>query len=182
MEAIKAIQTTFRGIKYRSRLEARWAVFFTSLGWSFQYEPEGYVFADRTKYLPDFKIEMFGVHVEIKPKLDDDRLAATKLLNFALHGPTPILLIAGVPGSATMMLFCQHAAEMYLRRNKDDERCYSTQNMLEKMGEFVVVEFGYGANGGWQLQSRDDVEHCKAAVAYAADIAKSARFEHGENS
>jgi hypothetical protein len=52
---IKSIETNYRGIKYRSRLEARWAVFFTELDISFNYEPEGYHLPSGN-YLPDFYI------------------------------------------------------------------------------------------------------------------------------
>ena len=36
---IKAVQTEYNGYKFRSRLEARWAVFFDTLGIEYEYEP-----------------------------------------------------------------------------------------------------------------------------------------------
>ena len=36
------IPTMYKGIKFRSRLEARWAVFFDTLGIEWEYEPQGY--------------------------------------------------------------------------------------------------------------------------------------------
>ena len=42
MEQIKAIETVYKGYKFRSRLEARWAVFFDALGVEWEYEPEGF--------------------------------------------------------------------------------------------------------------------------------------------
>lgn len=44
------IPTEFKGITYRSRTEARWAVFFDALGAEFTYEPEGYQLGD-VRYL-----------------------------------------------------------------------------------------------------------------------------------
>src|SRR2546426_10542719 len=38
----KAIETKFRGYRFRSRLEARWAVLLESLGIEWLYEPEGF--------------------------------------------------------------------------------------------------------------------------------------------
>ncbi len=38
---IKAIDTVYNGYKFRSRLEARWAVFFDAAGIKYEYEPEG---------------------------------------------------------------------------------------------------------------------------------------------
>ena len=39
---MKAIETVYRGFQFRSRLEARWAVFFDALGIKWGYETEGY--------------------------------------------------------------------------------------------------------------------------------------------
>lgn len=73
---IKAIETIYKGYRFRSRLEARWAVFFDALNTIWQYEPEGYVLEDGSTYLPDFwfdllpgneMIEKWGFFVEIKP-------------------------------------------------------------------------------------------------------------------
>lgn len=36
------IPTMYKGINFRSRLEARWAVFFDTLGIEWEYEPQGY--------------------------------------------------------------------------------------------------------------------------------------------
>lgn len=42
MGGIKPIETLYRGYRFRSRLEARWAVFFDVAGIAWQYEPEGF--------------------------------------------------------------------------------------------------------------------------------------------
>ena len=61
---IKAIQTEYRGYKFRSRLEARWAVFFESMGWKWKYEHQGFNLGwndageTHIKWLPDFEIEI----------------------------------------------------------------------------------------------------------------------------
>ena len=39
MAMIKAIQTEYNGIKFRSRLEARWAVFFDAVGVTWGFRP-----------------------------------------------------------------------------------------------------------------------------------------------
>ena len=49
----KPIETRYNGIVYRSRLEARWAIFFNSLSIPYIYEPEGFNL-DGLMYLPDF--------------------------------------------------------------------------------------------------------------------------------
>lgn len=50
-----AIETEYAGYFFRSRLEARWAVFFDQLGIRWEYEPEGYE-TPFGRYLPDFRI------------------------------------------------------------------------------------------------------------------------------
>lgn len=52
---MKPIETRYKGYRFRSRLEARWAVFFDSLGLDWEYEPEGFDL-DAGYYLPDFKV------------------------------------------------------------------------------------------------------------------------------
>ena len=41
-EVIKSIDTEYNGYKFRSRIEARWAVFFDAVGLKYEYEKEGY--------------------------------------------------------------------------------------------------------------------------------------------
>lgn len=65
---IKAIETIYKGYRFRSRLEARWAVVFDALGLDWEYEPEGFQFSDGTRYLPDFYIRNSEWFVEVKPK------------------------------------------------------------------------------------------------------------------
>jgi hypothetical protein len=42
MGEVKAIETRYAGCRFRSRLEARWAVFFDALGVKWEYEREGF--------------------------------------------------------------------------------------------------------------------------------------------
>jgi hypothetical protein len=67
---VKAIETVYNGYRFRSRLEARWAVFFDILGIEYQYEVEGYDI-DGVWYLPDFWLPGQQAWVEIKPMLSD---------------------------------------------------------------------------------------------------------------
>lgn len=62
----KPIETVYRGYRFRSRLEARWAVFFDSLGIPWEYEREGFNL-DGEYYLPDFYLPHLDLWVEIKP-------------------------------------------------------------------------------------------------------------------
>lgn len=67
MNAVKPIETLYSGYRFRSRLEARWAVFFDALGIRYDYEPEGYELDGGERYLPDFWLTDLNMWVEIKP-------------------------------------------------------------------------------------------------------------------
>ena len=71
---LKPIETFYDGYRFRSRLEARWAVFFNALGIKYEYEPEGYDLGNGLYYLPDFWLKNVGLRglerglwAEIKP-------------------------------------------------------------------------------------------------------------------
>lgn len=67
---IQAIETRYAGCRFRSRLEARWAVFFEHLSVKWEYEPEGYKLPSGY-YLPDFllpNIRERGTWFEVKPE------------------------------------------------------------------------------------------------------------------
>lgn len=66
MSEIKAIETSYKGYRFRSRLEARWAVFFDALDLKWEYELEGFEF-NSIRYLPDFYLPELGKYLEIKP-------------------------------------------------------------------------------------------------------------------
>jgi hypothetical protein len=64
MTTMTGIPTQYRGVNFRSRLEARWAAFFDLLHWDWQYEP-----LDLAGWIPDFAVWGISDHilVEIKP-------------------------------------------------------------------------------------------------------------------
>lgn len=70
---VRALETEWRGYRFRSRLEARWAVFLTALNIEWEYEPEGFEFSNGDRYLPDFWLPTFdgGSFVEVKPRGGD---------------------------------------------------------------------------------------------------------------
>lgn len=96
---IKAIETRYAGCHFRSRLEARWAVFFDTLGIRWEYEPQGLYYTNRLgpwgnehetgapraefPYLPDFWLPEQEMWVEVKGSLSDAEMG--RLLNIAAH-------------------------------------------------------------------------------------------------
>lgn len=98
---ISAIETIYKGRRFRSRLEARWAIFFDAIDIGWEYETEGFQIGD-SKYLTDFKLLSFGstkvdLFVEIKPRkpsIDEVK----KCYEVSVGTNTDMLLICGTPG------------------------------------------------------------------------------------
>lgn len=94
---IKAIETEYNGYRFRSRLEARWALFFDALGIRYEYEPEGYSLSDGSMYLPDFYLPDIKYYVEVKGMsnhlLDD----ISKLQRFVLDSKSAVVILSNVP-------------------------------------------------------------------------------------
>ena len=65
----RAIETRYKGYRFRSRLEARWAVFFDALGINWEYETEGFELPSG-RYLPDFYLPN-GVITWVEVKAGD---------------------------------------------------------------------------------------------------------------
>ena len=89
------IETIYKGYKFRSRLEARLAVFFDAQGIKWEYEKEGYNL-DGLWYLPDFWLPQVNMWAEVKP----DTISEADLIKCkALAGASgkPCLLLEGVP-------------------------------------------------------------------------------------
>lgn len=101
MRIIPAIETVYAGRKFRSRLEARWAVFMDTLGLEWLYEHEGY----QTKagpYLPDFYLPSMRIHLEIKGTEEAAEIGRTKVRSFRDSGIGAILLVVGPPKEISM--------------------------------------------------------------------------------
>ena len=98
---IKSIETIYNGYRFRSRLEARWAVFFDAAGIEYQYEPEGFEVNFDGKiyrYLPDFYLPQFDKYVEVKPnmeKLLEDGEKLSIMIDWELSPVSKGLIILG---------------------------------------------------------------------------------------
>jgi hypothetical protein len=117
---IPPVPTTYRGIKYRSRTEAKWAVLFTHFGLTFDYEPETFDIKG-VWYLPDFYIKDWDCYFEVKPsnlmegdeKLLDDAIYKCSGLNELLK--KKVLVAAGPPRSGRGTNFIvYHGGEVML--------------------------------------------------------------------
>lgn len=107
---IKPIETHYNGYRFRSRLEARWAVFFDAAEIKYEYEPEGFVIESYGEaYLPDFFLPRFKTYVEIKHgnlSEEDIYKIEDKCQVFKMENPDVAMLICyGDPHDMKMRIF-----------------------------------------------------------------------------
>ncbi len=69
---MRAIPTDYRGVRFRSRTEARWAVLLDGLGVEWRYEHEGFQLPSGW-YVPDFWLPGPGLWIEVKGQDPTDR-------------------------------------------------------------------------------------------------------------
>jgi hypothetical protein len=93
-----AIETYYAGCLFRSRTEARWAVFFQHASIPWEYEREGYELPSG-RYLPDFWLPTIdgGVWFEVKgaPPTDREQTLAHELA--AATGRSVFIAWGGIP-------------------------------------------------------------------------------------
>lgn len=112
-EPIKAKTTWYRGVLFRSRLEASWARLLDAKGIEWDYEPEHFAMHDRGRvwrYNCDFWLPGLQLWLEIKPVFPDqkERLKAELL---AAETQRPVVVVYGSRASRsnpTIAWFCRH--------------------------------------------------------------------------
>lgn len=95
---IKSAQTAmYRGVYYRSRLEACWASWFDAHQIEFQYEQRYVTFADGKKYQPDFWLIHSRAWFEVKGALSTyDADKVSRLASYA-SSQDELVLMGGAP-------------------------------------------------------------------------------------
>lgn len=174
--SIHAIETSYKGYRFRSRLEARWAVFFDALGVEWEYEKEGFDLGEAGWYLPDFWIKDWECWIEIKAVApedsDADGAAEWRKLD-AFGRERALLLVLGSPWPGEHSIFRAD--------DKSDDRFTEFAACRECDGVCCLLpdDMGYV-----YLGHHADVPHEKYPVSGsllgAYQAARSARFEHGE--
>lgn len=97
MSDIRALPSYWRGNVFRSRTEARWAVFWTTMDVRWEYEPEGYALADDTWHLPDFWLPDIGCYAEVKPDTGPTEEERAKAHALVMETGHPLLFLSGAP-------------------------------------------------------------------------------------
>ena len=156
---IKPILTDYGDYRFRSRLEARWALFFDRVGIAWDYEPEGFSLPVNGRYLPDFWLPESACYVEIKPFLKPDPAETSKCKE--LSQDHSVLLICGDPLEHRAMTYASGDRSGHFARSAMSD--WPMVKFSPRMKEISLVEFG-----------------SYTSTKNAARDARKAKFEHGE--
>lgn len=179
---LKPIETLAYGYRFRSRLEARWAVAFTTARIEWQYEPEGFDLGEAGYYLPDFWLPQVKMWAEVKPTmLSDDELQKANAL--AIQSRFACLLLIGPPAQAAYWAIDPFG---WPTEYATGNGLYGSVVRASDFAPFSCEEYHltesrfYSGTGAWPHEfpmpaEYDDYMH---PAIYAA---RSARFEHGES-
>lgn len=139
---IKPIETFYNGYRFRSRLEARWAVFFDAADIEYEYEPEGFELEDGTRYLPDFYLPEYEWYVEIKPKRDGAVSDLNRIKRFIGDQIKVLLILGNIPPKTDKDVY--HYSAMYyntLRENVIIERVCLTLGLTADQDPYTRLHF-----------------------------------------
>lgn len=179
MSGIPAIETRYKGYRFRSRLEARWAVFFDALSIEWEYEKEGYDLGEAGWYLPDFWLPSLRCFIEIKPRDVCDGNKAAALAELGNH---EVYVMCGMPGPDRDYVANSYEGFYYTECGEDFPYYWCECPRCGAIG----IQFDGRAERNHHSPSctLDDrhyhnTDSPRLLSAYAR--ARSARFEHGEH-
>jgi len=165
---MQPIQTHYNGYHFRSRLEARVAIFLDNIGWKWRYELEGFEFSDGTRYLPDFLVidpttgaGLFYIEVKGQNPTPDDLHKAAELCT---DSKLPVVFIVGE-------IDARKICGGLLGYVSNEEVGYHEMN-------FSISYYCWNKWGEPGYWVEDDP--CDKTIS-ACIAARSARFEHGQS-
>lgn len=193
---ITPIETAYAGCRFRSRLEARWAVFFDTAGIRWEYEPQGYRVGDRRRpYLPDFLLSDCGTWIEVKgsgshldPQLIEDAARNLPRMPYEREPGPRLMLLGPIPEPRTGSDWGWLGLSP--ERGPDGtveliDSWWGFGNYTKNLRPWSLDGTSRATPYATQEPRRDwitpaeDPYALDTAHAYAA--ARSARFEHGES-
>lgn len=176
---MQAIETEYNGYRFRSRAEARWAVFFDGAGIAYRYEPEGYDL-DGEWYLPDFWLPGLNVWMEVKGGRPNDR-EVRLCQKLAEQSGRKCLIAMGEPQPENSLML------VFKDGSVDDGHEHYLAEDRRNTGELWLVS---NDQYGWTISARPIGEHngpehdrlplIHGAIRQGYLAARAARFEHGE--
>jgi hypothetical protein len=190
MSGIQAIVTHYDGHVFRSRLEARWAVFFNALEIPYDYEREGYELSDGTRYLPDFWLPEQQCYVEIKGQ-EATISERRKALLLAQQSDHPVYIFEGGVVAPRFETYLEGHALIYHPLDRAVSPKVADCTWFECTGcHGHYLDYDHALLYGTEGPQSSRCIQCPAylgplgirgfALSAAYDAARSARFEFGQ--
>jgi hypothetical protein len=168
--------TWYNNYYFRSKLEAKWAVFFDLMKIKWEYEPEPFTCDDGSQYTPDFYLPKTylrntkGVYVEIKPEgfneLGYNQRIASSLKN------SQLIVLYGDPIRAII--------DVHTRNNSNEQLCPWWDDYMVFMYcdscNTSKFEFNEG-NYYFCPVCKSPTEITSTAISHAAEVARNFRFQ-----
>lgn len=177
---LKAIETRYKGYRFRSRLEARWAVFFDALSRPWEYEAQGYDLPSGP-YLPDFYLPSYGIYVEVKGG-HPTPAELQKCAELRDASGDAVLAVYGLPYENQSYLFCWDCGD------SAGSRDMVATWLFHRERRHIIAHTPVGGSKDLYASSDFDgrIDFVHSGLEFRPlklkgwDAARSARFEHGE--
>ncbi len=183
---IKAINTNYAGHLFRSRLEARWAVYFDELGFSWEYEKEGFDLGEGLFYLPDFYSPKYNLFLEVKSE-EFTKLENDKCLRLAKLTNKKVAKLVGLPSLNPVEVIIPYKNNNCIKCGESDlSECNCNDVFIENYA-IEIIDAILLLNSPKEsyvplyfCTYMDDYSN-NPIIHKAIHKAKCARFEHGES-
>jgi hypothetical protein len=175
---MRAIQTEYDGFIFRSRVEARWAVFFHEAGLRYEYEKQGFKL-NGTGYLPDFWLPEPRWWIEVKggPPNGKERDLARWLTR---ESGCNTYIFCGSPATVEHGSFPVWSYPA-LGESTQNERGQMVLQDLAGILAWLELGVWVAPTDPDQAQRARSIEYeWVGTFHYALDAARKARFEHGQ--
>lgn len=186
---IKALDTEYAGYLFRSRIEARWAVYFDKMRVSWEYEPTGLDLGSLGWYLPDFYLPAYDAYIEIKPNKSALKEVTEKLVAIEESSANSAWGLFGDPLDHYWLMLTYR----YKKHSEGDKK-FTIPGWYPEWAEYSAISFhraddgsikpaptfslsGFLGNHQWRnsVAQRNAIENHKEKTE-----ARQARFEHGK--
>jgi hypothetical protein len=190
--------TWYNNYYFRSKLEAKWAVFFDSMKIRWTYEPEAFVCEDKSQYTPDFFLSdaIFrngtkwisgddfdgkdavheklnpGIYIEIKPiSYDTDEHYEKRIVS---SGISPLILLVGDPIEAIIDIHSYHNENKNIQLSPGWDNCMIFMYCLKC--KTLKFDFDEGNYYDCPICGRS-IPYTDPQISNAAEFARNFRFQ-----
>lgn len=171
---MQPIETTYKGCRFRSSLEARWAVYFDAVGLRWDYEWQSIALGNGAVCLPDFWLKDIGRWAEVQPgPFSKDELSLC--LELVRSTGRECLLLPGLPAvQGYTMVRDLEVAAVDMGNDLERELLNAPEFALcpLRLEDLIFLP--------WWPIPRGEGNPEVARIERAVSAALSARFEYGE--